>query len=178
MRFEYELTRQDYIDFNVYHLKNSSTFKRSLFINRYLTALLLLIAPIVLARVTYIPLRHLLAAFAVIAALWVILYPRYCMSAVVKRISEMVDEGKNRDILGKHCLTIDEEGITERSENGDSRISWAGVERMRESERHFFIYIGSAMAYILPKSILKDENAREEFSRLLSRRLGGTLAAP
>lgn len=43
------------------------------------------------------------------AVLWVIFYPKYFMSVTVKRISKIVDEGKNEDMLGQHSLRINEE---------------------------------------------------------------------
>jgi hypothetical protein len=167
MRLEYELTKQDYIDFNIYYIKNSDTLKRSLIIQRYVMAVFFLIIPFAIYRVTDIPLWYWLAVFFVVAVLWVIFYPKYFMSATIKRISKLVDEGKNKDMLGKHIITVNEEGIKEESKNGDSRINWDGVEKVAEAENHIFIYISSVMAYIIPKSIFEDDNTRDEFLKLL-----------
>lgn len=172
MKLEYELTKQDYIDFNIDHMKNSNILKRSLLMQQYGIAVLYLVMPFIFANVTDIPLWYWLTSFVIAAVLWIIFYPKYFMSASAKRISKMIDAGKNKDMFGKHSLTISEEGINEASENGESKINWSGVEKIIETEGHFFIYISSVMAYIIPKSAFKDENAKNEFLSSLKGKIG------
>lgn len=172
MRFEYELTKQDYIDFNVHHIKNSNTLKKSLFMQQYVLAVIYLILPFILSKVSDIPLLYWLVVFVIVAVLWVIFYPKYFMAATIKRILKLVDEGKNKDMLGKHILTVNEEGIIEESENGESRINWSGVEKVVETEKHFFIYFSSIMAYIIPKSVFEKDNTKNEFLKLLDEKSG------
>lgn len=167
MIFEYELSKQDYIDFNIYHMKNSDTLKRSLHLQQYLLPIFYLIMPFILAGITDIPLVIWLTTFVIVAVLWVIFYPKYFMSSTIKRISKLVDEGKNKDMLGKHCIIVDEDGIVEKTENGESRTKWNGVEKVTETEKYVFIYISSIMAYIIPKSVFVSDIIKNEFLSLL-----------
>lgn len=171
MKFQYELTKQDYIDFNIYHIRNSGTLKRTLFIQRYVIAVIYLFIPFILVKVTDIPLWYWLSAFTITAVLWVTFYPKYFVSGTIKRILKMLDEGRNKDMLGKHIFTVNEEGIIEESENGESKINWSGVEKVIETEKHIFIYISSISAYIIPKSTFEDEDIKNEFLKSLDKNL-------
>ena len=171
MRLDYELTKQDYIDFNIYHIKNSDTIKRSMLLQRYVMAALYLILPFLVASVTDIPLWYWFIAFVIAAVLWVAFYPRYFMSTTVKRISKMLEEGNNKDMLGQHSISLDDEGFRETSLNGESKVSWSGVEKVGDTESHIFIYTSSIMAYIIPKRTFLDENTRLEFLKILNEKL-------
>lgn len=70
------------------------------------------------------PLLYWICVFIVISVAWIVFYPKYFMAAFSKRVSKMVDEGKNKDLLGKYRVTVNEEGILEQSENGENKISW------------------------------------------------------
>ena len=171
MRFEFDLNKQDYIDFNICHIKNSETLRKSLLFQQYIPAVVYLVLPFILVNVTDIPLWLWLTVFVLAAILWVVFYPKYLISSTIKRISKMVNEGKNKDMLGKHCLTFNDEGIIETSKNGESKISWSGIEEIKETDKHFFIYISSIMAYIVPKRVFKTDGEKDEFLNFIKNKL-------
>jgi len=168
MKIEYELNKQDYIDLNIYHAKNSKVTKKALLIQRFLVPVIYLIIPFVLAPVTDIPLWYWFTAFAVVAVLWIAFYPRYSMRFAVRRISKLVDEGNNKDIFGKHSITVDENGIVGETVHGESKISWNGIERIVSEKEHFFIYINSVSAFVIPKRYFESEKAMDEFFQYVS----------
>ncbi len=173
MKIEYELSKQDYIDFNIYHANNSEVVKKSLLVQRYVTPVIFLILPFLLGRVTEIPLWYWFTVFLVTAVLWVAFYPRYFMAVTMKRVSRMVDEGKNKDLLGKQSIIVDEEGFIRKSQNGENRMNWSGVEKIVSAEKHFFIYVSSISAYVIPKSPFENESDKDRFFEFVSRMLDG-----
>ncbi|ROR30365.1 YcxB-like protein [Mobilisporobacter senegalensis] len=74
-------------------------------------------------------------------------------------MSKVVNEGKNNDILGHHCLFITEESIIEKSENSESKYNI--IEKVAETEKHLFIYVNTVSAYIIPKKYLSVEEKNE-----------------
>ena len=80
----------------------------------------------------------------------------------------MVNEGENKDMLGNHSLTLDDDGIKDASENMESKISWNGVEKYIETNNHFFIYISSVAAYIVPKRVFVSQEQKNEFSIIIN----------
>jgi hypothetical protein len=148
-------------------MEHSETIKRSLAIQRYVIPIVFMIIPFVLARFTEIPFWYWLIAFALTSLIWILFYPKYVRGFTAKRISAMVNEGKNRDMLGNHSLTLSDDGIIETSENGESKVSWKGIERYLETKDHYFIYISSVMACIVPKKAFENEEKKNEFVTIL-----------
>lgn len=76
--------------------------------------------------------------------------------------------GKDKGMIGEIELTISSEGIFEKSEAGDTKIKWSGVEKIEQNEQYVFVYIGSLMAYVIPKRTFPNESALQEFYSLLN----------
>lgn len=163
MEVKYNLTKQDYIDFNIYHVKNSNTIKKSLLIQRYAIPLIFIISIFLFTILTDIPFLYLFTIFFIVSVLWIAFYPKYFVSDAMKRISKMLDESSNKDLLGKHNTIINEEGLTEKSENGENKINWNGVLRIVSTENHFFIYISSISAFIVPKRSFNSQSDQKTF---------------
>lgn len=64
----------------------------------------------------------------------------------------MMSSGKNAGVLCQHELEIDEDGIVERTDVGESSVSWHGVEEIVETQSHVFVHVGALMAHVIPKS--------------------------
>ena len=78
-------------------MEHSDSIKRSLAIQRYMVPITFMIIPFVLARFTEIPFLIWLITFSLTSLLWILFYPKYVKKFTVKRISEIINEGKNRD---------------------------------------------------------------------------------
>jgi hypothetical protein len=55
MRIDYELNKQDYIDFNIYYFKHSEILKKTMFYQKFILSIIFLIAPFIFARVSDVP---------------------------------------------------------------------------------------------------------------------------
>lgn len=174
MKVEYELNKQDYIDFNIYHSKNSDAIKKSLFVQRYFIPIIFLIIPFFITKAIDIPLWYWISIFSLTAVLWVVFYPKHFVSSITKMASKMVNEGKNKDLLGKHIVTVDEQGLIDKSENGENKIYWSGVERIASTEKHFFIYVSSISACIVPKNSFKNEGEKVVFFQFVNGMIEGS----
>jgi hypothetical protein len=169
MQIEFDLNKQDYIDFNLYHAKTSQAVKKSLFFQRFGPPVLFLVLSFLLEAITVIPLLYWLIAFSVVAVLWILFYPAYLNKILTNRISRMVDEGKNKDLLGRRVMIIDEKGIEGKSENGETRIAWSGVERIVSADHFILIYTSSISAYIIPGRAFATDQDRDAFLEYINR---------
>jgi hypothetical protein len=93
------------------------------------------------------------------------------MALTIKRISKMVDEGKNNDLLGSHSLIADEKELIEKSKNGETHLNWDGVEKIVSAENHLFIYVSSISANVIPKRAFENQNTMDEFYRYVNERI-------
>ncbi|MDF2988016.1 MAG: hypothetical protein K0R50_3526 [Eubacterium sp.] len=171
MEIEFDLNKQDYIDFNIFHAMNSDTVKKSLVIQRYLAPIIFLIVPFLIAGLADLPLIYWMCVFIVIGAVWIIFYPKYFKAMILKRVAKILDEGKNEDLWGKHRVIVNEEGLLEQSKNGENKINWNGVERIVSLNQHFFIYISSVSACIIPKRAFKTNEDTVMFYEFITKHI-------
>lgn len=168
MHVEYVLTKEDYLEFNIFHMTYSKSLRKSLFVQRYLVSFIFLIVPFVVARFTSIPLWYWLTVFGLVYVLWVVFYWKYFRWTLGRRISRMIDEGKNVDMLGKQSLRLDEDGIVNTSRLSESKTNYEAVEKVIETKEYVYIYISSIMAYIIPVKSFGSIDQKEELINKLN----------
>jgi hypothetical protein len=138
--------------------------KKALLLQRFILPLIFVVFPFILSMISSkIPFWYWMTVFSATAIWWIVFYPRRLKNRVEKRISKLVDEGKNVGFLGNSKLTLTEEGITLINEAKELKTSWKAVESICETEKHIFIFISAVEAYIVPNRIFQDENMKKEF---------------
>ena len=168
MRIKYNLTEDDYINFNMYHLKNSDTLKKSIMINRYVTPLIFLIIPFVLRKISNIPFWYWAVVFVITYILWVVLYEKNLYKINKKRILKMLKENSNEGLVGEKILDIDGEYIKSKSYARESTIHIKAIKNIKEDDNYIFIYINSIEAIIIPLSVFKNKEEKDNFKALLN----------
>ncbi|KMT21880.1 YcxB family protein [Clostridium cylindrosporum] len=163
MDINYELTKQDFIDFNIFHMSYSSTFKKVLFIQRYILPLIFFVVPFIIASMSNVPLLYWIIAALLGYLLWANFYPRLLKRIMAKKISEMIDEGKSAEFLGSRRLILNDDGIIGSSEHNESKTDWSSVGDVVETKSHIFIYIDSVSAHIVPIREFKNAEEKSKF---------------
>lgn len=171
MKIDYQLTKQDYIDFNIFHMNHSKTIKKTLFIHRYIVSLVFLALPFVLSGVSYIPIVFWLVPSVVVYILWVIFYPKYFIGIVKRRLSKMLDEGKNTIPLGRQNISITDDGITEITDHSEAKHGWNVVEDIFETKEHIFVYISAVTAHIIPVRAFKSAEEKNALIEMVNARI-------
>jgi len=171
MNFEYELNKQDLIDFNLFHLTYSKLSRRSYFIQRYILSLSFLVLPFLLRQFTNMPLGYLFIVFILLCLYWVVFYPKRIKKIVSRKISKMVDEGKNNSVVGTHKLTLSQNGIVDKSEHSEAKTEFIAIENIVEDKEHIFIYVSSNSAHIIPIRIFENDAQKKEFLAVLGQKV-------
>ena len=164
---EYDLIKEDYIAFNMHHIDNSPTIKRSLFIQRYVVALVFLVFPFIFSNMTGVPILLPLIIYGAIFIAWILYYPRYFVATTKKRILKMINEGRSDNLFGPRSITLSEAGVQEVSDHGESRSSWRSIEKVDETAEHIYIYISSINAYLVPIRAFEGRTQKDEFMERL-----------
>lgn len=151
MNIQYELTEEDYINFNLYHIKNSKTGKRALMLQRFLSPLFFIIVSYVYSMIGNMPFLPLFITFFILSILWIVFYPKYFYRLITRNVRKMIKEGKNEGLIGQHQLKLSEERLVDTSSNKETTITWTGITGFKEDNGYFFLYNSSVSAYILPK---------------------------
>jgi len=121
MNIHYELTEEDYINFNLYHIKHSKMGKRSLLLQRIVSPFIFIIGAYLYSVIGNLPFLPLFITFAVMSILWVIFYPKYFYGLIARNAKKMIKEGKNDDLLGNHQLEMTEEGLVDTTANKETK---------------------------------------------------------
>ncbi len=163
MEIRYNLTEEDYINFNMFHAKNSTTVKRALNLQRFISPIIFIILSFVLSKIGSIPFLGLFITFLLVSVLWIIFYPKYFYSYMIRNSKKMIKEGKNDGLLAGHHMILSEEGIVDSNANGETKVTWSGIKTLSEDQDNLYIYNSSVSAYILPKRELDDVEEIKSF---------------
>ncbi|AET69039.1 hypothetical protein Desor_3557 [Desulfosporosinus orientis DSM 765] len=162
MNFNYELNKQDLIDFNMFHITYSKLTRRTFFLQRYIISLSFLILPFFLKEFTSIPFVYWIFIFGLLYVYWVVYFPKRLEKIVTKKITAMLAGGKNQSVVGAHDLSVSEEGIVDKSAQSEVRTPFNGIEDIVEDKNHIFVYVSSNSAHIIPYRIFADEGQKSE----------------
>ena len=101
---QYEVTIEDMVEFNRYHMAHSPTVRRTLRTARLLASAAFVGIGILIsvAEGTFTG----LAAFGLVSVLWFLFMPVFVGRAGTKNVRRMLSEGQNRGLLGK-CTMIE-----------------------------------------------------------------------
>jgi hypothetical protein len=73
-----------------------------------------------------------------------------------KQAKRVYSEGSNKLMWGAHELELEEDKLIETSEGGRHELNCSAVERVVTTDQHTFIYFGSVMAHVIPRSKIID----------------------
>lgn len=151
MELIYELELENYIKFCKYHafVKNVKT--------DYLAYLLFFTMEILLDHKNWFIKAGLLCITYILAM-------RLIVTHNAKKLYKT-----DRDCFGCHVVTIKDDGLVFKNNNGEHKVYWEGIREVIVSNEYIFIYCGGNVSYIIPYNAFKgSEELREEFMMELS----------
>jgi hypothetical protein len=159
MQVQYQLTIDDLVAFNLHHTRTSQASRRRIRRSQVYGVITVLIVVLLWPRWGL----GLRAAFFVGYSLFLLFgFPAYYRWSVRRNAKKLYSGGGDKGALGNHIVSIDEGGVTEVSDVGDSRTTWGGIEKVEEDEAYIFVYTGSVQAHVIPKrAFLSDDEAAE-----------------
>jgi len=148
MRIQYDNTLDDLIAFQEFHIAHSPMVQKSLALNRWASAFLVLL---MLSLLGWSEQDWLLPAIGLVGAVITFFLTAQIQRRTMRsQLAKMYREGSNKGTLGPHELEIKDEGLVERSEFGEQKTTWQAVERIASTDKHTFLYVGSLMAHVIP----------------------------
>jgi len=166
MEVEYELTRDDLYAFQwraVFVSPRGRRARRNAYLTWALAILLVAIVPaigadgFVISRVSF--------TFIVVSILIAFLF-QWCLERwLIRRaiLQLLKDEKPGRGLLGRHRIVLSQDGLVESTPVGESRTSWAGVDRVEQDSHNIYIYTSLAAAHVIPKRAFRDPQETDAF---------------
>ncbi len=168
MEVEYELTRDDLYAFQwrgVFETPRGRRARRNTYLGWVLAIVLFAIVPaigadgFVISRVSF--------TFIVVTIPIVFLF-QWCLERwlIRRAILQLLKEEKpGKGLLGRHRIVLSQDGLIESTAFGESRSSWAGVDRVEQDLHNIYIYTSLAAAHVIPKHAFRDPQEADAFYR-------------
>jgi hypothetical protein len=175
MEVDYELTRDDLYAFQLRATQVSPVARRArrkLYIYLFLAVFLLAIVPaigadgFVVSRVSF---GFLLIFYPLVAGITWLLEKRLTRRTILELLKEEVPE---KGQLGKHKVMLDDSGVLEGTAVGQSRTSWAGINRVEQSPDYIYIYTTPSAAFVIPRRAFAGAREADDFYQFASSRNG------
>ncbi len=158
MKYTFDITRQDYADFNTYHFLKAH-LKRTIFVG----ALAVVLIQYLFNRDNFdIVVASISTLFSV--CLFVLIY--YIMLSRTSRIPK--DDGS---ILGSRYLEFGDNEITCNTSDSSSTIAWTKVKELGQGKKALYLYIDTNMAYIVPRRVFSSEQEMNAFIALVNSKI-------
>ena len=162
MQVDFDISMDDLATFNQYHGMHQSRMAKC----SYWVSIAILPAMSLLILYLLTPENPTLLYWVVcfLVPLALLFYsPRLYQSGLRKMMIRAMISGDNRGTFGHHTISIDENGLNERTEVNNSHWSWFGIETIEQTDDYIYIYISSLMAHIIPKRAFTNAEQADEF---------------
>lgn len=161
IEFNFEITEEDYIKFNVYHVENSPSQKRTYNLLRY--AIPLIFSVPIYAIGTSIfkqPESYWMAIAILFVAGWIIIFPKQYKKIIRKQTEKLLQEGDNSSIFGKKTMKIDGKNVQVFDAFSSETISKENIKNIKIYEDMILLYLSAVTAQIIPTRGLKEEEKK------------------
>lgn len=163
MELHYNITTQDYIDFNLNYFTNNAVVQRSILLTRIMTAVLVLLGGTALMYwVKGLSVLSVLVYVALAAACF-FGTPWYMKRKVIKNTERILRNARNQQLCGPKTLLLTEEGFELNGENEHTAYSYETVQRTASDTGHYFLFVDEFSAVIVPFAAFADEAQKQAF---------------
>ena len=163
MELHYDITQQDYIDFNLNYYVNNAVVQRSILMTRIATAVIVILGGAALMYwVKGLSVWSVLV-YLVLAAACFFGTPWYMKRKVVKNTERILRNARNKQLCGPKTLTLRDDSFELAGENEDTTYQYEVVQRTASDDKHYYIFVDEFSAIIVPFSAFTDEMQKKEF---------------
>lgn len=168
MEITYELTEEDYIKFNLYHISNSPSQRKVFQFSRFGI-------PVLMGAVIYLVGTQLfnqsgifwLINAVIFALVWVFVYPNMFQNSIIKQVQKMVREGDNSQLYGKKTMKVEGNQLTIVEGDATTVLTKDSIKKVQAYDDMILLYLSSVSAHVIPTRYLTTEGIRfllEEFN--------------
>lgn len=165
MEVEFELTKNDLVESNLYFLPDSLKAPRSKF--GWLSCAIIFILggiALIFSKDMSLGVAFLIIGFFLLYVFWYNYKPQILRKRVTKLIEEQNDIVPNDDIC-RHKVSISNDGLTDSTDYDRITAFWPGIREIKESEKYLYIFQTKAKAFIVPKRAFPDEASFNQFTQ-------------
>ncbi len=171
MKINFEIAKEDYINFNIYHLENSKAQKKTFNTHRYIMPLIFSI-PLYCIAVSSLEKSRIygITVAIIFSVVWILRYPKRYKKIIAKSVDKNLSEGDNSSIFGKKSLEIIDETLVIKGDSISETVLIESIKEIKVYKDMILIYISGFAAHIIPRRYL-DEDTEKRFIEQLRRQM-------
>ena len=171
-KFNITLDDNDYFEYNKYYILNSPTGRRALLYYRLIMPMisLLIIYIFWIARADFGLIIAEIIGLAIVSVLWIIFTKTIYLKWLRKYIEKVKKSGK-LSYSKENTLIFDDESFIEIASENESKIKYSMIERIVETEKYVYVFIGSTQALIIPLTAFSDDSERTQFLEFIETKI-------
>lgn len=169
MRYTFDLTEQDYLDFNMFTVKNYVFYQKK----KKLFHIIFTILPFATGFAMWffekrksLEIDFIVGFFVAVIPLTILFwigFPRFFDALTLRNAKKiLLKEGKN-NILGERTISFEDDKICTITKFEENSIQYVAIINMKQSCNAAYLYISPAMAIILPFRVFTDETKKKEW---------------
>ena len=149
MQLNYQLTKSDFLEYQLYTSSKSKLHKKKRFRNRILVPIIY----IVFALYSLINNKNYVTTitFIAISIIWFALYPKYSSCYYKKFLKKHVDENYKNRVNKPIELSFNDDFINIKDFTSESKINGSEIKELIETKDHFFLKLKTDLSLIVPK---------------------------
>lgn len=165
MEAHIEISADDLIAFNLFHYANSPALRRQRLLLGFGLPIIWVGLWVLLVITSADPGERAkrLWPLLFLALLYHVVFFRRLRKRIAKQVKKLLGEGENKNVLGKHTISISPQGLTSKGQFSEEKHSWQAIERIAETPEYAFLYLGAVSAIIIPRRTFSAEFGVDEF---------------
>lgn len=163
MQYQYEITPDDFVAFNVYFAETDPVIRKTQQKLRRGTTMLVFFGGLIfmLALDHFTPVAVIL--YGALAAFWFWLYPRWVHRNLKKNVDRTIKSASNKSICGSKTFTMDETSCTLTGENENSTYEYSAFQKTVDDGGHIYLFLDDISALIIPARAFPSDDAKAAF---------------
>jgi hypothetical protein len=164
MILEYQITEQDFLDFQLFTASQSTRIKRK----KRNGWIFLTLGSLIFSLFFFIDSNIVLAVyFGVFAVICGLFYPKYFVWRYKKHYRTYLKDNYAKRFGETEVLEIQDDFIISKDKTGEGKINISEIEKVDETDNHFFLKISTGLSLIIPKNgIENQDDLRTKFQSL------------
>lgn len=164
MKLEYELDEQDYLDFQLFVASQSVSINKALIKGRFITVVVLLLLAIVFY---FYNAPFITAGLVGVSIVHFLIFPKHFRNSQKEYLRTHIREHYSNNFGVTSQIEISDESISDKTKMGEMIVFISGIDKIDETEKHFFVKIKAGLSMVIPKDkITNSDEVRAKFESL------------
>lgn len=173
LQLDVSFTKEDYVQFNLYHQKHSASYKRTFNYGRrslpFLSASILFLLFISGADRQFV--KFMLIFCTIVSAIWMVKFKQLSEKDYIKNIEKLYESGDAPCSLYSK-LTFTEHTIIEETEGKRLEIKYEKLQKLAANANCLYLYYESYIIFLIPDCSFEDDEHKQQFVAMIEEKTG------